>query len=72
MRLGLILAGIVLLGAGVWVALGNVHYNATRTQAQFGPIKVEASEQKPVPAPLGYAGIVIGGALILAGVLRKS
>ncbi|HEU0277081.1 MAG TPA: hypothetical protein VFQ95_04595 [Rhodanobacteraceae bacterium] len=72
MRTGLIIAGIVLLGAGVWVALGNVHYNTTSTQAQFGPIKVEASEQKSVPAPIGYAGIVIGGALILAGALKKS
>jgi hypothetical protein len=72
MRTGLIIAGIVLLGLGVWVALGNLHYNDTSTKAQFGPIKVEASEQKPVPAPIGYAGIVVGGLLILGGALKKS
>ncbi len=72
MRAGLIIAGIVLLGLGLWVALGKLQYNDTSTKAQFGPVKVEASEQKPVPAPLGYAGIVVGGVLILAGALKKS
>lgn len=71
MRIGLIIVGIVLLGLGVWVALGSAHYNDTSTQAQLGPIKVEATSQKVVPAPIGYAGIVIGGVLILAGVLKK-
>lgn len=71
MRAGLIIVGIVLLALGVWVALGNLHYNDTATKAQFGPIKVEATTQKPVPAPLGYAGIVVGGVLILAGALKK-
>ncbi len=72
MRAGLIIVGIVLLGLGVWVALGNLHYNDTDTKAQLGPVKVEATSQKPVPAALGYAGIVVGGILIVAGALKKS
>ncbi|MGH8232922.1 MAG: hypothetical protein ACREPU_01820 [Rhodanobacteraceae bacterium] len=72
MRVGLIIVGIVLLGLGLWVALGNLHYNDTDTKAQFGPVKIEATSQKPVPAPVGYAGIVIGGILIVAGVMKKS
>jgi len=72
MRAGLIIVGIVLLGLGVWVAIGNLHYNDTETKAQLGPVKVEATSQKPVPAPVGYAGIVVGGILIAVGALKKS
>ncbi|HET7611429.1 MAG TPA: hypothetical protein VFK29_06550 [Rhodanobacteraceae bacterium] len=72
MRAGLIIVGIVLLGLGVWVAIGNLHYNDTDTKAQLGPVKVEATSQKPVPAPIGYAGIVVGGILIAAGALKKT
>lgn len=71
MRTALIVIGIILLGLGVWVALGDAHYNDTSTKAQFGPIKVEASSQKQVPAGIGYAGIVIGGVLIVVGALKK-
>jgi hypothetical protein len=35
-------------------------------------VKVEATSQKPVPAPIGYAGIVIGGILIVTGAMKKS
>lgn len=72
MRVGLIIVGIVLLGLGLWVALGNLHYDNTETKAQLGSVKVEATSQKPVPAPIGYAGIVIGGILIVTGAMKKS
>ncbi|HKZ10909.1 MAG TPA: hypothetical protein VJL61_09385 [Rhodanobacteraceae bacterium] len=71
MRIAIILIGVVLLGLGVWVALGDAHYNDSSTKAQLGPVKIEASSQKQVPAPIGYAGIVIGGVLILVGALKK-
>ncbi|MDE2496430.1 MAG: hypothetical protein KGK35_01270 [Xanthomonadaceae bacterium] len=71
MRIAAILVGIVLIALGVWVALGDAHYNDTSTQAQIGPIKVEATSRKPVPAGIGYAGIVIGGVLVVVGVLKK-
>jgi hypothetical protein len=71
MRIASILIGIVLIALGVWVALGDAHYNDTNTKAQLGPVKVEATSQKPVPAGIGYAGIAIGGVLVLVGVLKK-
>lgn len=71
MRIALFVIGIILLGLGVWVALGDAHYNDNSTKAQFGPIKVEASTQKQVPAGIGYAGIVIGGVLVVVGALKK-
>jgi hypothetical protein len=71
MRIAAILVGIVLIALGVWVALGDAHYNDNSTKAQLGPIKVEASTQKQVPAGIGYAGIVIGGVLVAVGALKK-
>lgn len=67
MRAALIILGIILLGLGVWVAVGDAHYSDTK--AELGPIKV--TKQQPVPAPIGYAGIVVGGILIVVGALKK-
>jgi hypothetical protein len=47
--------------------VGAAHYSDTK--AEIGPVKV--TKQQPVPAPVGYAGIVIGGILIVAGALKK-
>jgi hypothetical protein len=68
MRIAIIVIGIILLGLGVWVAVGAAHYSDTK--AEIGPVKV--TKQQPVPAPVGYAGIVIGGILIVAGALKKN
>lgn len=71
MRIGLIIVGIVLLGLGVWVAMGKLTYASTETPIKLGQLEVKTTTDKPVPAPIGYAGIVVGGVLILAGALRK-
>ena len=71
MRIGLIIVGVVLLGLGVWVATARPTYPSTETPIKFGQIEVKTTVQKPVPAPIGYAGIVVGGVLILAGALKK-
>jgi hypothetical protein len=71
MRIGLIVVGIVLLGLGVWVVMGKLTYPNTETPIKFGQLEVKTTVDKPVPAPIGYAGIVIGGVLILAGALKK-
>ncbi|MGH8182917.1 MAG: hypothetical protein ACREPH_04570 [Rhodanobacteraceae bacterium] len=71
MRIGLIIVGIVLLGLGVWVAMGKLTYSSTETPIKFGQIEVKTTVDKPVPASIGYAGIVVGGVLILAGAFKK-
>lgn len=72
MRTGLIIVGIIIAALGLWVALGKLTYNDTETKAQLGPLKVEATAQKTVPAPVGYVGIIVGAGLIVAGALRKT
>ena len=71
MRLGLIIAGIILLLAGLWVTFGNGTYKDTDTVAQLGPAKIEATHHETVPKWLGIGGIVIGGALLIGGIAGR-
>ncbi len=72
MRAGLIIAGIILLAAGIWVTAGNGSYRKTDTVAQLGPAKIEATHDKAVQQWLGIAGIVIGGLLVVGGIASKN
>ena len=72
MRIAAILLGVVLIGLGVWIAFGDAHYTNTSATAQFGPVQVEATTQKSVPVRVGYAGIVFGGVLVIAGILATA
>ncbi len=71
MRIALFIVGIVLIALGIWIALGKLTYKDTETAARLGPISVQTTSDKAVPAPLGYLGIVIGAGLVIAGVLKK-
>ena len=71
MRAGLIIAGVILLIAGIWVTLGNGSYKQTDTLAQLGPAKITATHEKALPQWLGVAGIVVGGLLAIGGFTRK-
>ena len=71
MRMGLIIAGVILLIAGIWVTMGNASYKDTDTVAQLGPAKIEATHDRAVPQWVGIAGIVVGGLLLVGGIANK-
>jgi hypothetical protein len=71
MRIGLLIAGIILLIAGIWVTVGNGSYKQTDTVAKLGPAKIEATHTKAIPQWLGIAGIVVGGLLVVGGIASK-
>jgi hypothetical protein len=71
MRIGLIVIGIILLAAGIWVVAGNASYRDTNTVAQIGSAKLTATHDRAVPQWVGIAGIVIGGLLTVGGIARK-
>ncbi|MFC5438844.1 hypothetical protein [Rhodanobacter ginsenosidimutans] len=71
MRMGLIIAGVILLIAGIWVSVGNASYKDTDTVAQLGPAKIEATHDRAVPQWVGIAGIVVGGLLLVGGIANK-
>ncbi|KAG9570309.1 hypothetical protein KCV01_g19609, partial [Aureobasidium melanogenum] len=72
MRAGLIIVGVILIGLGIWVTVGNGSYSKTDTVAQIGSAKITATHDKAVPQWVGIAGIVIGGLVAVAGIARKN
>ena len=72
MRAGLIVVGVILIGLGLWVTLGNGSYSKTDTIASIGSAKIDATHDKAIPQWVGIAGIVIGGIVAVAGIARKS
>ena len=71
MRAGLIVIGIVLLAAGIWVTAGNGSYKQTDTVAKLGSAQISATHDKAIPQWVGIAGIVIGGVLAIGGFVSK-
>lgn len=72
MRAGLIIVGVILIGLGIWVTVGNGSYSKTDTVAQIGSAKITATHDKALPQWVGIAGIVIGGLVAVAGIARKN
>ena len=71
MRIGLIVAGLLLAGLGVGVVLGKFHYTQQEEVLKVGDVfSAHVNEQKTVPQWAGLAGIVLGGALLVGGILR--
>lgn len=71
MRAGLIVVGIILVAAGIWITIGGGSYQKTDTVASLGPAKIEATHNKSIPQWVGIAGIVIGGIVAVAGIAQK-
>jgi len=71
MRTTLIVLGLILVAAGVWVLAGQATYQQTDTLVQLGSAKITATHDKAVPTWMGIAGIAVGGLLAIGGFLRK-
>ena len=71
MRAGLIIVGIILLVAGIWIVSGHASYQDTDTLLQVGTAKITATHDKGVPQWIGIAGIVVGGLLAIGGFMKK-
>jgi hypothetical protein len=71
MRAGLIIVGILLLGAGIWIMLGHGSYKETDTLLQVGSAKVTATHEKALPSWAGVAAIVAGGLLAVGGFIKR-
>ena len=71
MRAGLIVIGIVLLAAGIWVTVGHGSYRKTDTVAKLGPAQITATHDKAIPQWVGITGIVVGGLLVIGGFVSK-
>ncbi|WP_159673884.1 hypothetical protein [Andreprevotia sp. IGB-42] len=69
MIIGIIL---IVLGAGI-LALGHFSYKTEEKVFEIGPLKATAETEKrvPLPAPLGWALLVGGVAVLVIGSRKK-
>lgn len=72
MRLALIVVGLILLVAGLWMVFGHAGYSQTDTLVQLGSAKLTATHEKAFPQWLGITGIVVGALLVIGGFFKKS
>ena len=71
MRAGLIIIGIILLAAGIWIVAGHASYQDTDTVLQLGSAKLTATHDKGIPQWIGISGIVVGALVAIGGFMRK-
>ncbi len=72
MRIGLIIAGLLIAALGVGVLMGKLQYTQNKEVLKIGDLSAKVQEQQPAPQWLGIAGLVLGGVLVLGGALRKN
>ena len=71
MRAGLIIIGIILLAAGIWIVAGHAFYQDTDTLLQVGSAKITATHDKGIPQWIGIVGIVVGALVAIGGFISK-
>jgi hypothetical protein len=72
MRTGLIIAGLLIAALGAAVLMGKLQYTQDKEVLRIGDMSAKVQQQQSAPQWLGFAGLVIGGVLVLGGALRKS
>ena len=72
MRIGLIVAGLLIAAVSVGVLMGKFQYTQDKEVLKVGDLSAKVQEQQSAPQWLGIAGLVLGGVLVLGGALKKS
>jgi drug/metabolite transporter (DMT)-like permease len=67
-----IVAGIVLIVAGVFVLLGGGSFTSRRDVFNVGHMRVTAEEQRPILPWAGGLAALAGAGLIIVGVRHKA
>lgn len=65
------LAGLVLLAAGLFVALRGVSYSSHRSDIQVGEFHASLEERRTLPPWIGWTGAALGVALVVAGLRSR-
>jgi hypothetical protein len=71
MRAGLIIIGIILLAAGIWIVAGHAFYQDTDTVLQVGSAKLTATHDRGIPQWIGVVGVVVGALVTIGGFMRR-
>lgn len=71
MRIGLILAGIVLAAVGVAAFTGTLNFTQDKEVVKIGGLSASVKQERSVPEWLGGVGVLVGLGLIVLGATRK-
>jgi hypothetical protein len=71
MRIGLIVAGILVAALGIAGFLGKLNFNHDKEVLKVGDFSATVQEEKTVPQWLGGIAVLVGAGLVVAGVARK-
>jgi len=71
MRVGLIIAGILVAAIGIAAYLGKLNFNHDREVLKIGDVSAKVEEQKTVPQWIGGIAVLVGAGLVVAGAMRR-
>lgn len=71
MRVGLIVAGILVAAIGIAAFLGKLNFNHDKEVLKIGDVSAKVEEQKTVPQWIGGIAVLIGAGLVVAGAMRR-
>lgn len=71
MRIGLILAGLILAAVGIAAFTGELNFTQDKEVVKIGGLSASVKEEKSVPQWLGGLGVLVGLGLVVAGAVRK-
>ena len=71
MRVGLIIAGILVAALGIAAYLGKLNFNHDKEVLKIGDVSAKVEEQKTVPQWIGGIAVLVGAGLVVAGAARR-
>ncbi len=71
MRMGLIVAGILVAALGIAAFTGNLDFTKDKEVLKVGEFSASVKQEQSVPQWAGGIGVLVGLALVIAGATRK-
>jgi hypothetical protein len=71
MRMGLIIAGIIIAALGIAAFTGKLNFNKDKEVLKIGDLSATVQEEKTVPQWLGGVAVLVGVGFVVAGAMRK-
>lgn len=71
MRIGLILAGLILAAVGIAAFSGQLNFTEDKEVVKIGGLSASVKQERSVPQWIGGLGVLVGLGLVVAGAMRK-
>jgi hypothetical protein len=71
MRMGLIIAGIIIAALGIAAFTGKLNFNKDKEVLKIGDLSATVQQEKTVPQWLGGVAVLVGVGFVVAGAMRK-